>query len=92
MEMRWRTSYFWQEAYSPEGVSRPTGIEDYRSIKLWDASVQLSSLDGRWYARLFGKNLNDHEYYVARVPFADSFGVGLPAQPRTWGLTLGMRN
>ncbi len=92
MEMRWRTSYFWQEAYAPEGVPRDTAIGEYKSIKLWDASVQLASNDGRWFARVFGKNLNDHEYYVARVPFADSFGVGLPAQPRTWGLTLGMRN
>ena len=58
-------------------------------IKLLDASVQIASADDKWYARLFGKNLNDYEYYVGRVPFSSSFGVSLPANPKTWGLTIG---
>tara|TARA_B100000795_G_scaffold28471_1_gene18831 strand:+ start:4219 stop:6567 length:2349 start_codon:yes stop_codon:yes gene_type:complete len=88
-EIRWRVSYFWQEEYAPEGVPRGTGLELYSRIKLLDASVQIASADDKWYARLFGKNLNDYEYYVGRVPFSSSFGVGLPANPKTWGLTIG---
>ena len=88
-ELRWRTSYFWQAAYAPEGIPRATGIERYKAIKLWEASVQFTTGDGRWHVRAFGKNLTDHEYFVSRVPFADTFGVGLPASPRTWGVTLG---
>ena len=94
-EMRWRTSYFWQEDYAPEGVPRdiipPASrqLGHYDTIKLWDASVQYTSADGQWYVRAFGKNLGDYKYYVSRVPFSATFGVGLPAQPRTWGITLG---
>ena len=39
--------------------------------------------------RAFGKNLTYDKNYAARVPFADSFGLGNPEDPRTWGLTLG---
>ena len=88
-EMRYRTSYFWQEGYRNEGVPRATNIDMNRPIKLWDASVQYSSANNKWYARLFGKNLDDYQYYMNVVPFADSFGVGLPTNPRTWGLTVG---
>ena len=88
-EVRYRTSYFWQESYRNEGVPRATDIDVNVPIKLWDASIQFNSSDGKWYARAFGKNLSYHKYYVSPVPFADSFGVGLPASPRTYGLTLG---
>ena len=76
-EVRYRTSYFWQESYRNEGVPRATDIDVNLPIKLWDASIQFNSSDGKWYARAFGKNLSYHKYYVAQVPFADGFGVGL---------------
>tara|TARA_B100002003_G_scaffold241599_1_gene263513 strand:+ start:72 stop:2402 length:2331 start_codon:yes stop_codon:yes gene_type:complete len=88
-EMRYRTSYFYQEKYTNEGVPRATLIDVNRPIKLWDASIQYSSADDKWHAKLFGKNLNDYQYYSNVVPFADSFGVGLPTNPRTWGFTVG---
>jgi iron complex outermembrane receptor protein len=89
----WRASYYWQEEYWAEGVKiLSTGINHYNARNLLDASVQYTSGDGRWYAKLFGKNLLDDEYYVARVPFAASFGLGNPGEPLTWGLTLGFRN
>ena len=68
-------------------VFRQLGHSD--AIKLWDATVQYTSACGQWYVRAFGENLGDCKYYVSRVPFSATCGVGLPAQPRTWGITLG---
>jgi len=90
--LSWRGSYYWKDSWRSEGVPRPTGIDEYNSRELVDASIQYTSADGRWYARLFGKNLTYDKNYAARVPFANSFGLGNPEEPRTWGLTLGFSN
>jgi iron complex outermembrane recepter protein len=43
------------------------------AITRWDASVSISGADGRWLARLYGKNLTD-EYIIASI--IDSPGTG----------------
>ncbi|MBV44866.1 MAG: hypothetical protein CML87_03350 [Rhodobiaceae bacterium] len=91
-EMRYRASYSYQEDYCPSGAPRPAisnKFECYRPVKLADVSIQYDSEDGHYFVRLFGKNLDDYEYYSVRVPFSSTFGVGIPAMTRTWGLTVG---
>ncbi len=90
--LSWRTTYFYMGGWRSEGPNRPTAIEEYRPQRLLEASVQYVSGDGRWYGRVFGKNLTDYQYYQGRVPFANSFGVGLPGAPRMFGVTVGYRN
>jgi iron complex outermembrane recepter protein len=86
----WHGTYYWKEGWWTEGVHRPTGINKYDDRNIVDASVQYTSADGKWYVKFFGKNLTDDENYAALVPFADSFGLGNPEDPKVWGLTFGL--
>jgi iron complex outermembrane receptor protein len=88
--LSWRASYWYMSDWWSEGLKRPTGINNYNDRNKFDVSIQYTSADGRWYAKLFGKNLSDDENYAARVPFANTFGLGNPEDPRTYGFTFGM--
>lgn len=87
--LSWHGTYYWKEGWWTEGVQRPTGINKYDDRNIVDASIQYTSAEGTWFVKLFGKNLTDDENYAAVVPFADTFGLGNPEDPRTIGLTVG---
>jgi outer membrane receptor protein involved in Fe transport len=49
-----------------------------------NAFVSLSSPDGKWNTRLYGKNLTEEEYYTIGLALVS--GIRVPSEPRTWGL------
>ena len=86
--MTWRTSY----TYVDEVIGGGTNLDPisfYQERKLWDASVKFVASDAKWSLTLFGKNLGDEDYMAFRTRFSSTFGIGVPAIDRTWGLTLG---
>lgn len=46
--------------------------------------MSLSSPDGKWNTRLYGKNLTQEEYYTIGLALVS--GIRVPSEPRTWGL------
>jgi iron complex outermembrane receptor protein len=87
--LSWRASYWWKEGNFSEGVQFENGFNKYRDRNELDAQIQYTSPDGRWYAKVFGKNLTYDEGYQAIVAFAGNWGLGNPRDPRTVGLTVG---
>jgi iron complex outermembrane receptor protein len=90
--LSWRASYWYKEGHWSEGVRLESGFNKYEEKNEIDASLQYTSGDGRWFAKVFGKNLTYDKHYDARVAFSSNWGLGNPAQPRTWGLTVGFQN
>ena len=88
-QMTYRTSYTYIDDFIG-GCTNLDPISFFQAQKLWDASIRFDSGgDSRWSATLFGKNLNDEQYMAFRTRFSTTFGIGVPALGRTWGLTLG---
>jgi len=62
------------------------------SYSIIDASIALGSIDGKWRATIWGRNLTDEIYatYVNDVP---GFGLFLPinSDPITYGITVGFQ-
>ena len=72
--------FFWQ---SDNRLTQP-------SYTLLNASILWTSGDKRFDARLWGKNLGDARYYIARLGVEGLGDVQEQAAPRTVGLTLGL--
>ena len=88
-QMTLRTSYTYIDSFIGGGTNLDP-ISFYQDQTLWDASLRFDSGgDSKWSATLFGKNLSDEEYMAFRTRFSSTFGIGVPALGRTWGLTLG---
>ena len=90
--LSWRASYWWKEGNYSEGVQRENGLNRYEESKEIDAQVRYTSADGKWYIKAFGKNMGYDKGYVARVPFASSWGLGNPRDPRSYGITIGFES
>ncbi len=87
--MTWRTSFSYHDSVLGGGTNLDA-ISFYQDRELWDASVRFDGgPDQRWSATLFGKNLADEEYMAFRTRFSSAFGIGVAAEGRTWGLTIG---
>ncbi len=88
-EMTYRSSFTYIDSFIGGGTNLDP-ISFFQDQELWDASIRFDSGgDSRWSATLFGKNLSDEEYMAFRTRFSSTFGIGVPAIGRTWGLTLG---
>ena len=74
-----------------EGPIRVTRIGRYRAKRLVDASIGYTTGDGKWSAKVFGKNLKDDQFYETFVPFSDTSGVAWPGNPRSYGVTVSYR-
>ncbi len=90
--LSWRASYWWKDSNFTEGVRRENGLNEYEEWNEVDAQIQYTSADGNWFVKVFGKNLTYDKGYVARVPFAATWGLGNPRDPRTWGITIGFES
>jgi iron complex outermembrane receptor protein len=90
--LSWRASYWWKDSNYNEGVQRANGLNKYEERSEYDAQVRYTSPDGKWYIKAFGKNLDYDKGYVARVPFAATWGLGNPREPRTYGITIGFES
>lgn len=88
-QMTYRTSYTYIDGFIGGGTNLDP-ISFYQDQKLWDAVIRFDGgNDAHWSVALFGKNLRDEEYMAFRTRFSSTFGIGVPAQGRTWGLTIG---
>jgi iron complex outermembrane receptor protein len=90
----------------PYGKLDATVSETYKSGFYWDAdnfnrqggygTLGASALytlpDGKYWVRLWGKNLTDKAVFVGEAEEAAPYGdVGAPGAPRTYGITLGVK-
>lgn len=57
---------------------------------LWNASLAWTSPDDRWSVRFWGKNLGNEKYYN-HISIGGRRVGGSPGDPRTYGVTLGMK-
>lgn len=81
----------YQSAVITERTLRPGSEQDeYTTV---NARVGISGLDKRWSLELWGRNLGDERYFVAAIPatFQGSTLVGVPGEPRTYGVLLRAR-
>lgn len=73
--------------------NRPTIAQD--SFDVFNASVGISSDDGRWSVRGWARNLFDEEYFSnlfeSGVSTTAAVPQGFVAPPRTYGVTLGFK-
>ena len=58
---------------------------------LLDASLTYTSLDGRYFARVFGRNLTDKTYLTGNLVVATLFAWSQYAPPRFFGIEAGVR-
>ncbi len=64
------------------------GITDERT--LFNASVTYTETEGKYFVRLYGKNLTDEEYKVGELPVADLWTFAYYGEPQTFGVEFGM--
>lgn len=57
---------------------------------LFNASVTYTENEGRYFVRLYGKNLTDEEYRVGELPVADLWTFAYFGEPRIIGLEAGV--
>ena len=79
LSVSYNDGFFW---YADNRITQP-------SYTLLGASVLWTSPDGRYDVRLWGKNLGNARYYMARAEQALVGDVQMQAAPRTYGITLG---
>ena len=65
------------------------GLTDDRTLV--NASATFTAGDGRWWVRLYGKNLTDERYRVGELPVANLWVMSFYGEPETIGLEGGMR-
>ena len=90
--MSWRASYWWKDRNYSEGVQFENNFNRYEERNEVDAQIRYTSANGKWYIKVFGKNLTYDKGYQAIVAFAGNWGLGNPRDPRTWGITLGFNS
>lgn len=90
-KVAFRLSYDYTARWFTEGEIRPTLIGWYRSKNLIDASIDYVTEDGKWDAKVFGKNLSNDQFWEVLVPATDSSGISVPGAPRTYGVSLSYR-
>ncbi len=54
-----------------------------------NATIELSSVDDRWFGRLFAKNLTDKRYRVSAQPVANLWTFAQYGEPRVFGVEVG---
>jgi len=90
-EMRWLVNANYEDdsifVYSVLGPQYD-GMIDERT--LFNASVTYTGDDGRYFVRLYGKNLTDEEYKVGELPVADLWTFAYYGEPRAFGMEVGM--
>tara|TARA_R110002110_G_scaffold205066_1_gene416618 strand:- start:6225 stop:8690 length:2466 start_codon:yes stop_codon:yes gene_type:complete len=90
-EMRWQANVNYEDdsifTYSVVGPEFH-GRTDDRT--LFNASVTYTESAGRYFVRLYGKNLTDEEYRIGELPVADLWNFAYFGEPRTLGLEAGM--
>ena len=65
------------------------GLTDERTLV--NASATYTAQDGRWWVRLYGKNLTDKRYRVGDLPVANLWMMSFYGEPETIGIEGGMR-
>lgn len=75
-------------AYTSVGGT-DNGVTDERTLV--NAAATYTSPDGRWWLRLFGKNLTDERYRIGELPVANLWVMSFYGQPETIGLEGGVR-
>lgn len=85
-----RVDYTYQSATEQDAANTPSLHQ--RAYGLLSAGLKLDA--GRWAIELFGRNLTDERYFIGG--FADlavqGYAEAAIGQPRTWGLSLHLRN
>jgi iron complex outermembrane receptor protein len=82
-------------AWSYEGshftnlTNAPQGFQ--AAYHIWDADVTYNEPQGRWRLSLFGKNLENKVHLLNANPIAGLFNANYYADPRTYGVELGVR-
>jgi iron complex outermembrane receptor protein len=64
------------------------GMIDERT--LLNASVTYTGDDGKYFVRVYGKNLTDEEYKVGELPVADLWTFAYYGEPQVFGMEVGM--
>jgi iron complex outermembrane receptor protein len=75
-------------AYTSVGGT-DNGVTDERTLV--NAAATYTSPDGRWWLRLYGKNLTDERYRIGELPVANLWVMSFYGQPETIGLEGGVR-
>ena len=65
------------------------GLTDDRTLV--NASATFTAADGRWWLRLYGKNLTDERYRIGELPIANLWVMSIYGEPETIGLEGGVR-
>jgi iron complex outermembrane receptor protein len=79
---QYRSSMVFDESSNPL-LSEP-------GVTLWDANIMYHSQDERIVVNLWGKNLTDKFYYPSKFTNSTSRQIlGLPGDPRTYGVSIG---
>ena len=90
-QMRWvaNANYVDEAVFVYSAVApQYDGITDDRT--LFNGSITWTESEGRYFARVYGKNLSDEEYRVGELPVADLWTFSYYGEPRTFGLEVGM--
>lgn len=61
----------------------------FDSYTILNGSISWTAPDEHWNVRLWGKNLTDEYYYKQSSGQANALDIGGPADPRTYGVTVG---
>ena len=83
--------YYWQDEYYTTAFNRPQDLVD--SWDIINAQVTLTSVDEKWYVRVFGQNLGDDDNIVGTYQTDPSSGLFTNAfftEPRLYGATFGV--
>ncbi len=83
-------NYYWQDEFFTRVFNEVN--DQVESWEVWNATVNLTSADRRWYAELWGRNLADDDAVTGQY-LGDQI-VGLATnqfllEPRSYGVTLG---
>lgn len=84
------TNYYWQDEFYTRIFNAPNDKVD--SWEVWNATLTLYSADRRWFAELWGRNLNNDDYITGQVLGDQNVGLATNQfllEPRTYGLSLG---
>jgi len=87
-----RIDFYWQDEYYARQFNKPVDLVDGYSKT--DVKLIYESPEGKWYAQLFVRHIEDNEVVVARDVSSGQFGSLIRdnlASPRTVGFMVGVK-
>jgi hypothetical protein len=91
MSLMGRVDYYWQDEFYSTTFNRPQDLQD--SWDVVNAMATLTSANGNWFVRVWGKNLEDEDNITGTYetdPSSGLFTNTFLIEPQTYGVTVGM--